>query len=226
VADELTLATPERVALSLPIAGIGSRAIAYLIDLLVVFGFAVVAYFIYAFFDPDLTRTWQSASGFARLMFGGGVFLATWIYWTALEAFWRGQTPGKRAMHIRVVRADGAPASLVECAIRNLVRAIDFAPFCYPVGLISMLIDTKHRRLGDLVAGTLLVREEQVSLDRYQQVKQTGQKLSDADLELVTQFLSRAETLDAAARSQLAEQISTRLGGPKDGAEQYLRSLK
>jgi uncharacterized RDD family membrane protein YckC len=225
VADQLTVATPERVALSLPLAGLGSRAIAYLIDLAVVFGFAAVAYFIYAFFDPDLTKTWQAASGFARAMFGLGVFAITWVYWTALEALWRGQTPGKRAMRIRVVRSDGAPATVVECAVRNLVRVVDFAPACYPVGLISMLVDSKHRRLGDLVAGTLLVREEQVDLDRYAKVRQTAQKLSDADLELLTQFLARADTLDAASRTQLAEQISKKLGGPAEGAEQYLRSL-
>lgn len=225
MADQLTVATPERVALSLPIAGIGSRAIAYLIDLAVVFGIAAVAYFIYAFFNPDLTKTWQAASALARGLFGLGLFTFTWVYWTALEALWRGQTPGKRAMRIRVVKNDGSAASVVECAIRNLVRAVDFAPICYPVGLTAMLIDEKHRRLGDLVAGTVLVREEQIDLDRYSKVKQTGHKLSDADLELLTQFLSRAETLDAPSRAQLAEQISLKLGGPKDGAEQYLRSL-
>jgi len=223
---KLTLATPERVALSLPLAGLGSRAIAYLVDLLLMLAAAFVGYFVYALFDPDPLKTWQTASPFARGMVGLLLFGFNWVYWTALEAFWHGQTLGKRALHIRVVRADGSPASLIECAIRNLMRAIDFLPACYPTGLIAMLVDAKHRRLGDLVAGTVLVREEKIDLERYAAAATGERRLSDADLELVTSFLSRAEALEPQARLALAAQLSKKLGGPAEGAEAQLAFLR
>lgn len=90
-------------------------------------------------------------------------------YFIAFELLWSGQTPGKRAVGIRVVTSGGYSLRLGDSLIRNLMRAVDFLPFMYGVGLLSLLLTRHSQRLGDLVAGTLVV---------YQQAGAAGRKLS------------------------------------------------
>ena len=85
------------------------------------------------------------------------MFIVYWIYPIALEAFWNGQTVGKRAMGLRVVSADGAPLGWLAAITRNLLRTVDMLPFGYMAGLISSLADPHGRRLGDMVARTVVV---------------------------------------------------------------------
>ena len=159
MSDELQVATPERVAVDLPIAGLGSRAMAYVVDVGLLSAIAMVAYFTLTFFmDPYTTAL--GLSGLARTLSLVAVFFGMWIYWALLEVLWNGQTLGKRLLRIRVVRSDGSPVTVFASAVRNLLRIVDFLPACYPVGLITMLVDKRHRRLGDLLAGTVLVRDE------------------------------------------------------------------
>ena len=106
VNDALQVATPERVAVDLPIAGLGSRAMAYVVDVALLGGIGLVAYFALTFFVPTRTTTALGLSSLARtLLAGRGIFFAMWIYWTLLEVLWHGQTPGKRLLRIRVVRS-------------------------------------------------------------------------------------------------------------------------
>jgi len=215
----LDVATPERVAVELPIAGVGSRAMAYLIDVALLFVVALAGYFALTFLVPDPVNAVVELSRAARIAGAVAVFAALWIYWTVFEVSWHGQTIGKRLMKIRVVRLDGSPVTAVDSAIRNLLRVVDFFPACYPVGLVTMLFDAKHRRVGDLVAGTVLVREEAIDLSRFVAATPGAQALSNTDLDVVTDFLRRFEALEPEARTTLGRRLLTRLGtSPEEAA--------
>lgn len=210
----LDLATPERVRLELPLAGIGSRAIAWLIDAGLLFVAGITLYFALSFAIPDPLDAVLGLSRTARVVGMLGLFAALWGYWTWLEVAWQGQTIGKRLAGVRVVRSDGSPVTIVESAIRNLLRLVDFLPVCYPVGVVCMLIDPRHRRVGDLVAGTLLVRDEKIDLTRYEHAGHgaASTALGPAEVELVTGFLSRFGSLQPDARLALGRQLASRLG--------------
>jgi uncharacterized RDD family membrane protein YckC len=164
---DLDVATPERVAMSLPVAGLGYRAMAYLADLGLIFTALLLTYFAYSLVGPSVIEVWPGLSSAVRVALAIGLFVAQWGYWALFEALWNGQTPGKRLLRIRVAKRDGSPVGPLESAVRNLVRVADFFPAFYALGITVMLIDAQQRRLGDLAAGTLAVREEAISLARY-----------------------------------------------------------
>jgi uncharacterized RDD family membrane protein YckC len=211
---KVTVTTPERVGVDLPLAGIGFRGMAYLIDAALLLLVAMAIYFVYSFFGPTLQDLYAEMSSLARALGLVLLFLALWGYWTIMEVLWHGQTVGKRLVGIRVVRSDGAPVTAVESALRNLLRLVDFFPACYPVGLITMLVDRQHRRLGDLVAGTVLIREEAFDLSRYEKVVHApaGLALLPEEIELLTGYLSRVDALDADARLRIGRRLARRLG--------------
>ncbi|AKJ04886.1 putative RDD family membrane protein YckC [Archangium gephyra] len=218
----LDVATPERVSLSLPVAGIGYRCLAYLADLFILFVFWVIAYFTFTLLVSDVIGFFQGLSGLAQTLLVVGVFATQWVYWTAAEVLMDGQTPGKRLVGIRVVRVDGSPVGVLESAVRNLVRVVDSLPLVYAVGVLSVLLTRQHRRLGDLLAGTLLVREERIDLDKYT-APATGsvalpaaahaERLTSEDVELILSFLTRAPELEPQARARLGTKLVERYGG-------------
>jgi uncharacterized membrane protein SpoIIM required for sporulation/uncharacterized RDD family membrane protein YckC len=211
-AGTLELTTPERVALELPIAGIGSRALAWLIDAGLLLAVGVALYFAFTLLVPNPIDALLGLSRLVRVVGTVGAFVFLWGYWTGLEVWWQGQTIGKRVIGMRVVRADGSPVTVVDSAVRNLLRLIDFLPACYPVGVMCMLLDRQHRRVGDLVAGTLLIRVESIDLSRYEASATVGARLlSTAELELVTELVARFDLLDPAARLALGRALLAKL---------------
>ncbi len=223
----LDVATPERVALSLPVAGIGYRCLAWLIDAALLFLFWITAYFVFSLLVSDVLGLFRGLSGFVQTLLAVGVFATQWLYWTVNEVFFNGQTPGKRVMRIRVVRADGSPVGLYESTVRNLLRAVDFLPVFYAIGCITMLFNRQHRRLGDIVANTLLVREERFNLDKYtapvsaSPVPVAGPpvavrgpvRLGSEEVEFILAFLERAPWLEPEARLRLGTRLVERFGG-------------
>src|SRR5919197_621638 len=154
LSDDLVVPTPERVAFDYPVAGPGSRFLAQLIDGLILFGLLLIL--------SIVAGTLARASGQLALLFAIiGVFLLVWGYFLVSEAVWSGQTVGKRALRLRVVGDHGEPITLTQAIVRNLVRIVDFLPFFYGVGLIVLFAYGRGKRLGDLAAGTLVVRERQ-----------------------------------------------------------------
>lgn len=222
----LEVATPERVALSLPVAGIGYRCLAWLVDATLLFFFWVTAYFVLSLLVSDLLAAFRGLSGLVQTLAVVGLFATQWLYWTLAEVFLHGQTPGKRLLGIRVVRADGSPVGVYESAVRNLLRAVDFLPVLYATGCLSMLFTRQHRRLGDLLAGTLLVREERFNLDKYTAPARAmpqavslpaasvpSRRLGPEEVELILAFLERAPWLEPDARRTLGLRMVERFGG-------------
>lgn len=137
--------TPEGVPLQLPAAGPVPRALAWLVDLAI--RFAILA---------ALSIPLALLKEFGTGLYLALMFLVYWAYPIVCEALW-GRTPGKRALGLRVLARDGAPVGWMAAITRNLLRTVDMLPFAYALGLLSSLFDTHGRRLGDLVAGTVVV---------------------------------------------------------------------
>lgn len=220
--DKLTIDTPEQVHLEFSLAGIGSRFMATLLDsilqsLLYIAVFAGAALIASAPLGR-LSERWIMA----LVIFAG--FVITWGYYAIFESVWKGQTPGKRWAGIRVIKDSGRPITPFEAAARNLVRIIDYLPGFYGVGIVTMLLNDKHRRVGDYVAGTLVVHE---TSDRESalffntppnsqfSIPQAS-KLTLQEAELIEVFLSRRLDIPAAIRQQngqrIADMVCTRLG--------------
>ncbi len=151
----------------MPIAGIGSRFIAIVVDYLILIagGFVftlllvVVVTAVHAF--ASWSENWVIAFIFIL------VFLVTWGYFALFEAFWNGKTPGKRAAKIRVIHRSGRAISFVEALARNLVRYIDYLPGFYAVGVVAIFMSKQNQRLGDMVAGTLVVHDREIDTPHW-----------------------------------------------------------
>ena len=159
--DQLSIDTPELVSIEMPVAGIGSRFVALLIDyliwLIVIIAFVVLI----ALIDPSLSHFSQIGEKWAKGLFIFIPFLFYWGYFTLFEAFWNGRTPGKRLAKIRVIQRSGRGISLFEAMTRNLLRLIDQIPGIYAVGVVCIFLNKEHQRLGDIAAGTLVVHERE-----------------------------------------------------------------
>ena len=158
--DDLVISTPERVAFQYEIAGIGSRFLAQIVDSLVILAILIAITILAAalggvFSSGELALLIEVILGFVVL---AGYFLIS-------EAAWNGQTLGKRSARLRVVGDHGEPLTVAQAAIRNLVRIVDFLPLFYGIGMLTLFINGRGKRLGDFAAGTLVVRDrERISL--------------------------------------------------------------
>ena len=149
---DLVVATPERVSFDYQVAGLGTRTIAQVLDLLIVFGILMAVYFVaLAALVVDSTT--------ATLIFLIGSFIVIFGYFWVSEALWSGQTVGKKALRLRAVGDRGEPLTFAQAGIRNIVRIVDFLPYGYGVGLVVLFANGKGKRLGDLAAGTIVVKD-------------------------------------------------------------------
>ncbi|MGI8607873.1 MAG: RDD family protein [Candidatus Dormibacteria bacterium] len=170
--DGLFIATPERISFSYQLAGLGSRFLAQLLDLLIL---AVAV----------------AVLGFGSLAMGGttgllvivlGSFILVNGYFLFFEGLWSGQTPGKRVARLRVVGGSGQPITFEQALTRNLVRNLDFLPIGYGVGLIALFAHGHGKRLGDLAADTVVVRERSsLTLARLVTMAQRTLEITPAD---------------------------------------------
>lgn len=219
--ESYRLWTPEQIEVQFDIAGIGSRLIAAIVDQLILTFSAVVL-----FFGLAALGTVASSRSSGRSMDDaaiGLIFALLFVVWNGYFVFfewvWSGQTPGKRLTGLRVIRDGGSPIGLAESAIRNIVRMVDFLPFYYVIGVVTMLLNRRSKRLGDLAAGTIVVKERRhVALDPlggavFPQFSADPATLPDvsalgnADFVLVRRYFQRADTLDPHERARLAAQV-------------------
>jgi uncharacterized RDD family membrane protein YckC len=228
--------TAEGVDLDLVVAGLGSRFVAGLIDMILL-GLAVVLASLAAAVFEDIGLVILMVTGFAALF----------VYPIAGEVLWNGRTVGKKAAGLRVVTVDGGPVGFTTSAIRNILRLIDILPGAYAVGTVAVLVTKRSQRLGDLAAGTMVVR------DRTAQAAATAgfstapiapmwdpaalppetaawdvSAVTADELATVRAFLDRRWTLAPPARAHLAVELATRLhpkvSGPPEheGPERWL----
>jgi uncharacterized RDD family membrane protein YckC len=140
------VATPEGIELTLRLAGPVPRALAWTVDFLLRAALVLVVVMI---------ASSLGAAGWGVVLLAA--FFAEWLLPAWLEAAWGGQTPGKRLFGIAVLNDDGTPLRWPGALTRNLLRAVDFMPFLYGLGLAAMLLNRDFKRLGDLAAGTVVV---------------------------------------------------------------------
>jgi uncharacterized RDD family membrane protein YckC len=151
---DLIVATPERVSFDYQVAGLGTRAIAQILDLLIVLGLVIATFFVALAFGAAGVD-----NGILTLLWAIGTFIVIFGYFWVSEALWSGQTVGKKAFRLRVVGDRGEPLTFMQAGIRNIVRIVDFLPYAYGVGLIVLFVNGKGKRLGDLAAGTIVVKD-------------------------------------------------------------------
>src|ERR1700730_3514420 len=149
---DLIVPTPERVSFDYQVAGLGTRAIAQILDLLI-----VAAILASVFFVSSAVSGLSGETATLILLFGS--FVVIFGYFWVSESFWSGQTVGKKAFRLRAVGDRGEPLTFGQAGIRNIVRIVDFLPYAYGVGLIVFFVNGKGKRLGDLAAGTIVVKD-------------------------------------------------------------------
>jgi uncharacterized RDD family membrane protein YckC len=204
--------TPEHVRFRYRTAGPARRAVAYLVDLLLRGAAAFVLVLLGA---TAGLLTGGASMGFVLL----GIFALEWGYYVLFETLWGGRTLGKRVAGLRVVKEGGYPITFLDAVLRNLLRAADFLPAGYALGLVVMGRDARFRRLGDLVAGTIVVIEEQTRVGARLEISPpptpaeleaipARPSLSAQDLEAIELFLRRRGTLTLAREEELAQMVA------------------
>jgi len=220
--DQLRIDTPEQIVLELPLAGIGSRFLSLAIDTLIQTTLYVVVFLGVVFLAPGIRFkglfSWVPSSLALPLVIIF-LFCVYWGYFAFFEVIWKGRTPGKRIVGIRVIKDSGRPINIFEAIGRNLMRAIDSLPTMYAVGIVCMLLNDKNRRLGDYVAGTLVVHEKATWEMRPDWSLSGSSSAGNAplvrigaeELVLIESYLHRRLDLDHAVRDNTAYQIASRI---------------
>ena len=220
--------TPESVWLTFRLAGPWIRMKAYLVDL----GFRIG----FTFFVAMIVSVTAPLFSISGLPFGFMllyIFFLEWGYTCLFEAFWNGKTPGKHFMCIRTIKVEGSPIGFYDSMLRNLVRAADVLPILYGVGLLSMLVTRNFQRLGDLMAGTLVVHEDRAffrtthsDLHKVEPISrvhlETGYRPPDRILDLIDTLFRRQWELPPKRINEiasiLAKPLADRMGyiGPDE----------
>lgn len=228
--DILVIETPERVPLHFALASIGNRFLACAIDhalqmlaiIVMVIAFTLIANY------SSLGEQLSNAPKWVKAVLIVIVFLIISGYFAFFEWIWNGQTPGKRWLKLRVIREDGRPVTFWEAAVRNLLRTFDMmpAPF-YSIGLISVFISSSDQRVGDMVAGTVVVREREAEAPAFAEVFASPVSdpalrrsfkpvdfiadinvLTEPEIEVVETFLRRRWDLTDIARQWMAWRVA------------------
>lgn len=219
---DYTVLIPERVTLEYDIAGLGSRGLAVMIDIAIQVGVLIVGAAIVGAAGVLLSRnggiilprgTDTLAFGLAAVV----LFLVANGYYALFEILWNGQTPGKRVVGVRVIRETGFAVRASDVIVRNLMRSVDSLPLAYALGVTTMLFNSRFRRLGDLAAGTIVIREApslaigSTSAASALVSPDAGPKvlLVPSDAILLRDFLVRRHELDSAPRRHLAAELAT-----------------
>jgi len=226
----LVIETPERVPLHFALASIGNRFLAVAIDhaiQLITVGLIALTSAILASFS-FVEQFVSSAPGWVKALTTILLFLVISGYFAFFEWIWSGQTPGKRWLKLRVIREDGRPITFWEASVRNLLRTFDmfFPPF-YSVGLIAVFLSTRDQRIGDMVGGTVVVREREVEAPAFSHLFTTPvsdpalrrsfkpvdftaslNSLTESEIEVVETFLRRRWDLPDFPRQWMAWRVS------------------
>jgi uncharacterized RDD family membrane protein YckC len=225
VLEKLTIETPEQTTLEFSLAGVGSRFLAVALDTLIQYAaillVAIATGLVVWGTGPVLPQLGNWGAAAALIAF----FVLYYGYFAVFEILWNGQTPGKRLAGLRVIQDSGRPVNAYQAVLRNVVRIVDQLPGIYGVGIISVLLSERNKRLGDLAAGTVVVHEKPLegaamTWNAPEGTETTGQpaaagfavsRLSPEEIQLLETFLARRSHLTAEIRAYMARQIAARL---------------
>jgi len=238
--DQLNIETPEQTTLEYPLAGIGSRFLALAIDTLIESAAFLVLFLFGLLWIRVGGLAWRPATvwGQAAMVLTG--FSIYYGYFAVFESVWNGQTPGKRWMNLRVIQDSGRPLNAFQAIARNMLRFVDQIPGFYCFGIASALLNRRNKRLGDFVAGTVVVHERSlrgVTPDWLPAGESTSSTyrvtgLSETELQLMQAFFRRRVELDPELRSRLghsvADCIARKLGvaaASRIADEQFLEAV-
>jgi uncharacterized RDD family membrane protein YckC len=234
--DKLTIETPEQTSLEFPLAGVGSRCMALLLDTLIQAILALtllLLLWLFSLLSPGGPFGLGASGLWAQAILYFAAFVIFFGYFAFFESIWNGQTPGKRVAHLRVIQESGRPLQVWQAFARNLMRIIDSIPTFYAVGMLSMLISKQNRRLGDYVAGTVVVHERpltKISVGWASAAPDSAggstlgaSRLSLEEVRLIEAFLERRNSLAEDVRFRMARQIATRIANQLGMGEDRLR---
>lgn len=220
----VSVRTPESIAFSYELAGLGSRFLALAIDmaiqLVILLGILWGLFFAASHVAPSARTSSiedRTAESILYAIVLAVIFIIFFGYFIAFEGFWNGQTPGKKLLGIRVVRDGGYPVDLGAALIRNLVRIGELALGFYAVSAIATLISAENKRLGDMAAGTIVVRDaraQSLTAIRAGAESEAAHRiamLSDEEHALIGRFIARRAGMDLQHRRRMAFQIAERV---------------
>jgi uncharacterized RDD family membrane protein YckC len=211
--------TTERVPFHYQVAGIGSRFLAWLVDVAIMAVLIGIGFFVGMALE-------SARGGLLLAVFWIWMFVVQWGYFILFEWLWLGQTPGKRMLGLRVIQSDGTSISFAQSAIRNILRVADGLPLVYGLGFIVALCNREQRRLGDLAAGTLVVHVDR-KRGPIRAIHHGRQALSQAELADMRQRLTtlspeqrqalldlclRREQLGVSDRARLFQTVARHVG--------------
>jgi len=225
LAETVDIETPELVVVSYTLAGVGSRIAAGLIDLFVcaalLFAVILLAVFVGSPVSPEELARGSTSTAWASAVVVFMQFAILWGYYLLCEGLFDGRTVGKRLLGLRAVRDGGYSVGFAASAVRNLMRIVDLQPlFTYLVGIAGIAISKSGKRLGDVVAGTIVVREAMVNqpIARVEPARDTELAvapatalLDDAEYQLLDRWAARRGDLDPDRRAALTRQVGARL---------------
>jgi uncharacterized RDD family membrane protein YckC len=211
----IEIRTPESVAFEHQLAGVGSRFLAVVADMflqtLAVIGFAFALNFV----STQQPHLFAAGRLMQNVFLGISIFILFTIvigYYMLFEAFWNGQTPGKRLLGIRVVRDGGYPIDFSASLIRNLIRVGEWSIGFYAIAAISALVSSENKRIGDFAAGTIVVRDARVMAPQAIAPEYAPTSvLSGEERALVHRFIERRSTLSQERRFEIASQLAQRI---------------
>jgi uncharacterized RDD family membrane protein YckC len=219
--DKLTIETPEQTSLEFSLAGVGSRCLALAVDTLIQAAGIIILIILLAIMDSQFSvgSAGLGAKGlWAQALIWFAIFVIYYGYFAFFESIWNGQTPGKRVAHLRVIQESGKPLQVWQAIARNLLRIVDQIPGVYAVGMVSVLLSRQNKRLGDFVAGTVVVHERPLSgiaigwadapVTTQTVIPLGASRLGPEEVRLIEAFLERRSFLDPNVRFSMARQIS------------------
>ncbi len=219
--DRISVATPEGVTLEVTLAGVGSRFAAGVIDQLLRWSLLLALVTLLAIGQGGFGGDIFSGAGVVAIIVA--LFFVQFGYDVLFETLASGRTPGKRWTGLRVVKKGGTPVGFLASALRNILRIVDSLPGFYLVGIVCVMYTANNQRLGDLAAGTIVVRERRQSTALPPSPAASAPAPADSalydvsgvsaeELATVRRFLDRRATLTPEARDRLAREMSGRLG--------------
>ncbi|MBW4441477.1 MAG: RDD family protein [Plectolyngbya sp. WJT66-NPBG17] len=219
--NRIKIRTPESVELEFTLAGIGNRTIALVVDYLL-WGAVLIGLLIFwTVLSFQLQQYFPTVSNIELWITAISILMTFAVYtgyFVFFETLWRGQTPGKRYSKIRVIRDDGQPIGVAQAILRALIRPIDDTFF---VGMLLIILTKREKRLGDLIAGTMVIQEERSIAASTFTTSSEAESLADElltaqnlnallpdDFAVIREYLQRRSLLDARARTDLSLKLA------------------